>query len=122
MKTFLSSVAMLALTIGPVLADYPFEGSWAYDCEMAAGDLVPTVIADGQVLYYESECSIDDVAAIGSGDQAWNLKMTCAGEGEEWTRIVLFAVERGNQGEPLQLIEVDLEAGYVLARDRCDRD
>ncbi|SDB43939.1 hypothetical protein [Bauldia litoralis] len=120
MKTLLSSVALLALTSAPALAEFPFEGEWAYDCEIAAGDLVPTVIADGRVLYYESECSIDNVAAIGAGDQAWNLKLSCAGEGDEWQRNVLFAVELGNEGEPLQLIEVDLDDGYVLARDRCD--
>ena len=54
------------------------------------------------------------------GDQAWNLKISCAGEGEEWKRDVLLALELGNEGEPLQLIEVDLTDGYVVVRKRCD--
>ena len=101
------------------MPDDPFDGSWAFDCEIPAGDLIPTVIKDRKITYYESECDIGTVTPIGSRDQAWTVTASCAGEGETWDRTILFAMERGNEGEPIQLIEVDLDDGYVVARKRC---
>ena len=120
MRKLVSSVALLLMAATPALAAEPFEGSWAYDCTIPAGDLVPTVIKDGRIIYYESECDIDSVTAIGTDDQAWKVTASCQGEGETWDRNMMLAVERGNEGEPVQLIEIDLDEGYVIANDRCD--
>lgn len=118
MRKLVSSVALLVMT-APAFAAEPFEGSWAYDCSIPAGDLVPTVIKDGKIVYYESECDIGSVTPVGTAGQAWKVTASCAGEGETWDRNMMLAVEVGNEGEPVQLIEVDLDAGYVVANRRC---
>jgi len=120
MRKLVSSVALLLMTAAPAIAAEPFEGSWAYDCSIPAGDLVPTVIKDGRIIYYESECDIGSVTPIGSAGQAWTVTASCAGEGETWERDMMLATELDNNGEPVQLIEVDLDDGYVVARRRCD--
>ncbi|MCB1497447.1 MAG: hypothetical protein KDJ86_16830 [Bauldia sp.] len=120
MRKLVSSIALLVMTAAPAFAADPFDGAWAYDCQANNGDIVPTVIKDRRIIYYESECDIGTVTPIGAADQAWTLAASCAGEGETWDRNILLAMERGDDGEPVQLIEVDLDDGYVVARRRCD--
>ena len=120
MRKLTTAAALVVAIASPAFAAEPYEGSWAYDCTIAAGDLVPTVIKDGRIIYYESECDIDSVTPIGTGDQAWKVTASCQGEGETWDRNMMLAVEQGNEGEPVQLIEIDLDEGYVIANDRCD--
>ena len=118
MKRIVSAAALVLLAT-PAMAEYAFEGSWAHACETAEGDSIPTVFESGRIVYYESECAIGDVTAIGSADQAWRLKVSCAGEGETWDRTILLALDGDDEGNRRQLIEVDLDDGHVVAREPC---
>lgn len=116
----MAATAALILLATPAMAEYGFEGAWAYACKTAEGDSIPTVFESRRIVYYESECAIGEVTAIGSADQAWTLNVSCAGEGETWERTILLALDGDHEGNRRQLIEVDLDDGYVIARELCD--
>jgi hypothetical protein len=46
--------------------------------------------------------------------------MTCRGEGEEVTRRSIFGLDRDVDGNPRQLVEIDLGDGMVIVRQPCD--
>lgn len=121
------AVALL-LPAGAIAAEpLPFEGRWAYDLESCSvqpgeSDMVPTIIADGRIDYYESSCTIDSVEPIGSGNgSAWTVKLSCGGEGETWSSESIFAVEdMGDETRPRQWVDIDLASGFVIVRRACD--
>lgn len=107
-------------------AERPFDGRWGFDAESCAlqpgeSDLVPTVIANDEIRYYESHCRIESVEPIGGENTAaWRVQLSCSGEGETWTSEEIFAIDYGTDGRPRQLIEIDLEYGMVVVRQACD--
>jgi hypothetical protein len=104
----------------------PFDGRWGFDpdaCALQPGesDLVPTVIAHDEIQYYESHCRIETVEPIGGAESsAWRVRLSCSGEGETWTSEEIFAIDYGIDGRRRQLIEIDLEDGFVVVRQACD--
>jgi hypothetical protein len=125
-------LAAIILPILPVLAgaalaeERPFDGRWGLDaetCERAPGtsDVVPAVIANDEIQYYESHCRIEAVEPIGGENtSAWRVRMTCSGEGETWASESIFAIDHGTGDRRRQLIEIDLEYGFVDVRQACD--
>ena len=118
-RPVLLSVLLLAGTAS-AFAEYPFEGSWAYDCTVSGGDVVPTAIEPGRIVYYESECTIDKVDDMGRGGQVWTLTTTCSGEGETWQRVMVLGLEPEGQGKPQRLVELDFDFGSVQVHERCE--
>ena len=83
----LSGLAALPLIAGAALAEpLPFDGRWGWNVEACAyepgeSDMVPTVIANGEILYYESLCTIESVEPIGGeGDEAVRTEEGCGGD------------------------------------------
>jgi hypothetical protein len=117
---------LLLLTGAASAVERPFDGRWGLDaesCALAPGtsDLVPTVIANDEIQYYESHCRIEAVEPIGGENtSAWRVRLSCSGEGETWTSNEIFAIDYGNEGRRRQLIEIDLEDGFVVVRQACD--
>jgi hypothetical protein len=111
-----SAAALVGIATMPASAQYPFDGSWSLDCAMQEGDRVPMVVKDGMVTFFESECAIETVEPIGEQNQAWTVSVSCSGEGETWTRTLLLALDPGTGGNPPQLVEVDLDDGFVVIR------
>jgi hypothetical protein len=117
---------LLVLAGAAFAAERPFDGRWGLDaeaCGLAPGssDLVPVVIANDEIQYYESHCRIEAVEPIGGENtSAWRVRMTCSGEGETWTSESIFAIDYGTGDRRRQLIEIDLEAGFVDVRQACD--
>jgi hypothetical protein len=117
---------LLLLAASASAAERPFDGRWGLDaetCALAPGtsDLVPAVIANDEIQYYESHCRIEAVEPIGGENtSAWRVRMTCSGEGETWTSESIFAIDYGTGDRRRQLIEIDLEAGFVDVRQACD--
>lgn len=63
----------------------PFDGRWktgGQSCAATEGDSVPVLVAGTKLKMYESDCEIGK-AVPGKGST--KAKMTCSGEGEEWT-------------------------------------
>lgn len=103
----------------------PFDGRWALDSDdcrnrPGAGDRVPVTIARNRMDFYESACEISALEAIAAQGSAWRVTRTCGGEGETWTVRSIFAVDRDMAGEPRQLIEIDVDNGYVIVRQHCE--
>lgn len=103
----------------------PLDGQWALvpqDCQVAPGtsDRVPLVISDKRMEFYESACGISAIEPIGTQESAWKVTRTCRGEGETWTVSSIFAVAPQPAASARQLIEIDLENGYVTIRHQCD--
>ena len=96
MRSCVAAFFLAPLLAGAALAgSVPFEGRWGWtadDCDLAPGesDMVPIEIGNGVIDYYESTCTIDRVEPVGGGD-----------------------------GGRRQLIEIDLEAGFVVVRQDC---
>ena len=116
---------LIAVFVVPALAAGPLDGRWAYDAEICAnepgsGDLVPTVIHDGKIDYYESHCEILEINHIGAQGSAWRVRSTCSGEGEVWTGESIFAIDHGNNERRRQLTEIDLADGIVMVSQACD--
>jgi len=118
-------LALAIMVVSSVAGATPFDGRWALDrddCRNApgAGDRVPVTIAGNRMDFYESVCEIGAIEAIGAQDSAWQVTRTCGGEGETWTVRSIFAMDRDLAGKPLQLIEVELDNGYVIVRQHCE--
>lgn len=114
--------AIMVVSVAAVAA--PFDGRWALDrddCRSSpgSGDSVPVTIGGNRMDFYESTCEIGAVEAIGAQDSAWRVTRTCGGEGETWTVRSIFAIDRDAAGAPRQLIEIDVDNGYVFVRQRC---
>ncbi len=125
MRVVSTASLFLAGFVVPAIAAGPFDGRWAFDAEICAnepgsGDLIPTVINDGKIEYYESECEILEVTQIGAQGSAWRVRTTCRGEGEVWTGESIFAIDHGNNERRRQLIEIDLAEGIVVVSQACD--
>ncbi len=127
MRHALLAFALLLPAASAMAEPLPFEGRWAYDlaaCAVKPGesDMVPTIIANGRIDYYESSCTIDSAEPIGGGEgSAWTVKTTCSGEGETWSSESIFAVEdMGDETRPRQWIDIDLGSGFVIVRRACD--
>ena len=79
------------------------------------------MIANDEIDYYESHCRLETVEPIGGENtSAWRVRMTCSGEGETWTSESIFAIDHGTGDRRRQLIEIDLEHGFVDVRQACD--
>ena len=123
----LTGLALLPLLAGAALAEsLPFDGRWGWAVDTCAfkpgdSDMVPTVIADGAIQYYESYCTIDSVVPLVREDgAAWTVAMSCGGEGETWSAKSIFAIDDGAGERRRQLIDIDLESGFVTVRQDCD--
>ncbi len=126
MRACAAALVLAPLFAGTALAEpMPFDGRWGWDAAACAigpgeGDGVPIEIGDGVIRYYESECSIDRVVPLGNGaGPAWTVTTTCSGEGETWTSDSIFAIDDRGEDNPRQLVELDLEAGFVVIRQDC---
>lgn len=126
MRVLPTALILVPLAAGAALAEPgPFDGRWGWDAAACAigpgeGDGVPIEIGDGAIRYYESECSIDRVVPLGNGSgPAWTVTTTCSGEGETWTSESVFAIEDRGGDTPRRLIELDMEAGFVVVREDC---
>lgn len=112
--------------VGAAGAERPFDGRWGLDagsCPLQPGesDLVPTVIANDEIHYYESHCRIESVEPIGGENTAaWRVRLSCSGEGETWASEQIFAIDYGTGERRRQLVEIDLEYGTVVVRQACD--
>jgi hypothetical protein len=118
--------AMASLIPGAAFAEpMPYDGRWGFGLDTCAlkpgeSDMVPTVIADGEIDYYESYCTIDSSEPIGSPDgAAWRVKLSCGGEGETWTSESIFAIDDGAGERPRQWIDIDVASGSVIVRQEC---
>jgi len=103
----------------------PFDGRWAMtigDCGVAPGmsDRVPLSIAGDTFEAYEGRCVIASLEAIGAQEAAWRVTRTCSGEGETWTVSSIFAIDRDATGAPRQLVEINLDEGFVIVRQHCN--
>lgn len=123
--TPLAGLSLVAAAV-PAAAHGPFDGRWGFDAEACAlepgtSDLVPTEVHGNEIQYYESRCTIDDLAPIGGeGSTAWRVKLTCSGEGETWHGDSLFAIDHGTSERRPQWIDIDMETGSVVVRQYCD--
>jgi len=117
---FSAPAALLLFASSPALAAQPFDGEWYLECGAQTGDMVPTVIEDGTIERYESECEITDTAPIGSRDQAWRVTASCEGEGEKWIEHMILGLDLDVDQKPRQLIAIDMDQGFVLTYRKCD--
>jgi hypothetical protein len=118
-----ATLAVLFMSASAVAG--PLDGRRALsrdDCRRAPGTSarVPLSIAGNRMDFYESVCEIAAVEPIGAQDAAWRVERSCGGEGESWTVRSIFAIDRDAAGAPRQLIEIDLDKGYVIVRQHCD--
>ena len=120
MNKFSASAVLLLVASSPALAAQPFDGEWYLECGVQTGDMVPTVIEDGTIERYKSECEITDTAPIGSSDQAWRVTASCEGEGEKWIEHMILGLDLDANKEPRQLIAIDMDKGFVLAYQKCE--
>ncbi len=105
-------------------AQGPVYSRWGWDAEACIiqpgeGDGVPLVIEGNELTYYESACTITNWTPIGTAEAAWQVTMQCAGEGETWEKESILAIDRGDYGVPVQLIEIDAVHGNVETRTYC---
>jgi len=126
MRSVAAGLVLLPLLGGLAAAGpLPFEGRWGWTeeaCDLRPGesDMVPMEIADGEISYYESHCTIDRVEPVGSGDgSAWTVTTRCTGEGETWTSRSIFAVDDRGDDRRRQLVDIDLGTGFVVVRQDC---
>jgi hypothetical protein len=120
-----SAAAAILLFASIAGATALLDGRWAFsreDCQRAPGtsDRAPLTIAGNRLDFFESVCEIAAIEAIGTQDSAWRVERTCSGEGERWTVRSIFAIDHDTTGSPRQLIEINLDTGYVIVRQRCD--
>jgi hypothetical protein len=116
---------MLMIAVSPAMAQSPLDGRWAWSPEICGnsvdgGEAVPSLFAGNEIDHYESRCTITSLTPIGTSGAAWNAAMDCTGEGEEWSRNAIFAIDRDEDGAPRLLIEIDRDEGYVVVRHWCD--
>ncbi len=119
-------IVALSFCAGAALAEpMPYDGRWGFGLDACAlepgeSDMVPTVIADGEIDYYESHCTIDSSEPLGSPDgSAWRVTLSCEGEGETWTSESIFAIDDGAGERPRQWIDIDVASGSVIVRQEC---
>jgi hypothetical protein len=117
--------AVVVFVVSTAAAANPLDGRWGLsrdDCRRAPGtsDRVPVTIAGTRMDFYESVCEIAAIEAIGGQDAAWRVSRNCRGEGESWTVRSIFAIDRDIAGTARQLIEINLDSGYVVVRQHCD--
>lgn len=120
MKRFFASGLLVLVASAPALAAQPFDGEWYLECGAQTGDMVPTVIENGTIERYESECEITGTAPIGSRDQAWRVTASCEGEGEKWIEHMILGLDLDADQKPRQLIAIDMDQGFVVAYQNCD--
>jgi len=118
-------LAAAIMVVSTAAGAAPFDGRWALagdDCrnEPGSGERVPVTIGGNKVDFYESVCEIGAIEPIGAQESAWRVTRTCRGEGETWTVRSIFAIDRDTAGSPLQLIEIDVDNGYVIVRQHCE--
>jgi hypothetical protein len=118
-RTFsLPVLAALAIGAGPAAAA-PIDGIWYAECE---GDLAgdKTIIGDGRILAYNTDCRILKITRIGGEGQVWRTINSCVEDDETWIEEVLFGLESDVDGKILHLVEVGMDEGYVLTYVKCD--
>lgn len=94
----------------PVLAAPPaYVGSWGLDRDgcRAEGDMVPTVIREDSIEFYDTACDLESLVQKG---RTWTGKAVCSGEGETWTDRIAMTVSGDtlvlsrNDDKPLKLV------------------
>lgn len=123
MKGLIFAVGLVAL--GGTAVATPFDGRWVWDKSICAnqpgsGDVVASVYEGDTISHYESLCTITKTTPIGTQESAWEVEMTCSGEGEQADLRAIFGLDRDADGNPRQLVEIDLDDGFVIVRQRCD--
>jgi hypothetical protein len=118
------AVAAVALLLSGAAVASPFDGKWTLNpkaCSNADRDDGLATIADKKITYWESECTITKIAPIGEGDPAsvWRVETACSGEGENWTKDSVFAIDRDAEGAARQLVEIEMNEGYVVVLQAC---
>jgi hypothetical protein len=116
--------AVFAVAAGPAAAT-PFDGRWVWDKSICAnqpgsGDVVASVYEGDTISHYESLCTITETKPIGTQESAWEIEMKCSGEGEESVLRSIFGLDRDRDGNPRQLVEIGMDDGMVIVRQRCD--
>lgn len=113
-------LACLAIAAIPSIASAQapdINGLWAHNgsgCDRSAPtDLVPILIEDGRISFYESACTISSLEPIGFGTASM-MTLTCSGEGESWTRTAM--VTRTTENE----LFVYYEDGSGFAGTLCE--
>jgi hypothetical protein len=117
-------IVVLAILLSGAAAASPIDGRWAWSsegCNVAegSGDVGPNVFSGDTLRYFESECKIVKIEPIGDQAAAWRAQTQCSGEGEEWTNDSVFAIDRDSDGNARQLVEVDMEDGFVTVLQAC---
>ena len=97
-----------AADLGPMLGRW--DGA-STDCRYPQGDGV-FVIERGAIRFFEAICRIDSVSRAGVGS-AVTLRMTCEGEGEDWSEDVFMARTEENT------LMVYYGSGYGFIAGRC---
>ena len=117
-------IVALAILLSGAAAASPIDGRWAWNSEgcsvvEGSGDVGPNVFSGDTLRYFESECKIVKIEPIGDQAAAWRARTQCSGEGEEWTNDSVFAIDRDSDGNARQLVEVDMEDGFVTVLQAC---
>ena len=126
MKKIVAGIVGLWVAAGnaAAAAEGPLDGRWSLDAEFCtkeeATDAIPVVIEGNEIRYYESTCTITGMTPIGTASSAWRVAATCRGEGEEWQSDMILALDRDSQGTARQLVEIDMETGFVVVRQSCN--
>ena len=123
MKRWIGAALGALTTFGVIPAQAtPFDGAWYMACpkDVPGGEVMPVTIEGRQVLGYESECSIESIAAVGDRKELWKARLSCAGEGETWTDDRLYGLSKGDGNIPTMLVEIDTKIGSVLVYKACD--
>ena len=120
------ALATLGLLLGTSTAmAHILDGRWAFfaeACTSEFSDATFTVnIADGEILYWESGCSLGQITAIGEWGEVWRAALACSGEGETWTTDTIFGLQQGFDGEADRLVQIDLNDGFVMIAVRCGK-
>ena len=117
--TRLGLLIALVLVASPALAT-PFDGDWYMVCPASPeDDILPITISGDRIAYYESECTIGAIDAVGEHGKVWKVSASCSGEGETWTSDLIYGLDQdAATGTPV-LAEIDLDQGFLVVYRAC---
>ncbi|MFY0633018.1 MAG: hypothetical protein JXQ91_04355 [Vannielia sp.] len=96
-RKFAAFVALACLATPAAAEIPPWAGYWAADPAWCSGttgeqEQAPIYLADTEFMGYENGCDIISAAPLAAGD-AWDVNMSCMGEGEAYEIDAIFMVE-----------------------------